>query len=206
MDDADVESSRCLRSVVWRYSVAVGFVFQMFEDLSDHPRLGDESDHAQLAAAGTQKWVELKNSSDKICPPTTQGLFTGGAEGWLILLSLVWRRNDLVGELRDFPSSSNDVRVVPVIEQQMSPWLWDLGDNAGQELESVDFFELREELAGVVVRGFGSVENVSGGFGPLQSGKAHGGSKHVASDFFERGLFARGDPNGIVDGEATSLP
>jgi dienelactone hydrolase len=67
----------------------------MFEDFSDHPRLGDESDHAQLAAAGTQKWVELKNSSDKICPPTTQGLFTGGAEGWLILLSLVWRRNDL---------------------------------------------------------------------------------------------------------------
>ena len=137
---------------MWRSSRLRSFVVEMAQDSTDKAGLGDEGEHAQLAAAGTQKWVEL--------------------EVWLILLSLVWRRNGLVGELRDFPSSSNDVRVVPIIEQQMSPWLWDLGDCPGQELESVDFFELREELAGVVVRGFGSVENVSGRFGPLQSGKA----------------------------------
>ena len=88
----------------------------------------------------------------------------------------------------------------------MSPWLWNLGDDPGQELESVDFFEPGEELAGVVVRGFGSVENMSGGSGPLQSGKADGGSKHVASDLFESVLFPRGDADGIVDGEATALP
>ena len=96
--------------------------------------------------------------------------------------------------------------VVAVIEQRMSPRLWDLRDDACQELERVDCFEPREKLARVVVRGFGSVENMSSGFGPLQTGKAHGGSKHVASDFFESVLFARGDPHGIVDGEATSLP
>ena len=35
-----------------RGSVAVGFVFQMFEDPSDVTRLGDEGDHAKFAAAG----------------------------------------------------------------------------------------------------------------------------------------------------------
>ena len=88
----------------------------------------------------------------------------------------------------------------------MSPRLWDLGDDARQELESVDFFEPREELARVVVRGFWSVENVSRSGSPLQSGKAHGGAKHVASDCFESVLVARGDAHGIVDGEATSFP
>jgi hypothetical protein len=188
-----------------RCSAGVGFVLHMFEDFSYDARLSNESHDAEGASARTQKWVELENSSDQICPPTTQSLFSGGAEGWLNFLSLVWRRNGRVGEFRNF-SSSSDVRVVPVIEQQMSPWLWDLDDDAGQELESVDFFEPLEELSGVVVRGSWSVENVSRGFGPLQSGKAHGRSKHVASDCFERVVFARGDPHGIVDGEATSLP
>lgn len=183
-------------------SAAVGFALQMIEDLSYHSRVGDERSNAQLAAAGTQKWVELENSSNEICPPTSQSLFSGGAFGWLMFRSLVWRGRGLVGEWRDFPSSSNDVRVVPV----MSPRLWDLGDDPSQELKSVDFFEPGEKLAGVVVRGFGSVENMSGGFGPLQSGKTHGGAKHVASDGFERVVFARGDPHGIVAGEAASWP
>jgi hypothetical protein len=102
--------------------------------------------------------------------------------------------------------SSNGISVVAVIEEQMSPGLWDLRDHPCQELEGVDFFEPREKLTRLVVRGFGSVEDVRGGFGPFQSGKAHGGSKHVASDSFESVLFARRDPHGIVDGEATSLP
>ncbi len=33
-----------------RSSVAVGFVFQMFEDPLDDTRLGDEGDHAEFAA------------------------------------------------------------------------------------------------------------------------------------------------------------
>jgi len=181
-------------------------VVEIVQDSTDKAGLGDEGEHAQLAAAGTQKWVELKNSSDKICPPTTQSLFSGGAEDWLLFLSLVSRRNGLVGELKNPPASSNYVGIVPIVEERMSPRLWDLRDDARQELESIDFFELREELARVAVRGFGSVENMSRGFSPLQSGKTHGGSKHVASDFFESVLFARGDPHGIVDGEATSLP
>ena len=55
-----VVSGRGKRWGVRRASVAVGFAFQMFEDLSYDSRLGDESSHAQLAAAGTQKWVELE--------------------------------------------------------------------------------------------------------------------------------------------------
>ena len=63
-----------------RGSTDVGFGFQMFEDFFYDPRLGDEGNHAQSAAAGTQKRVELEDSSDEICPPTPQGLFSGGAE------------------------------------------------------------------------------------------------------------------------------
>jgi hypothetical protein len=47
---------------------------------------------------------------------------------------------------------------------------------------------------------------VSGGFGPLQTGKAYRRAKHVASDFFESVLFAGWDPDGIGDGEATAFP
>jgi hypothetical protein len=36
-------------------SAGVGFVFQMFEDFSNDPRLGEEGNHAQLAATRTQK-------------------------------------------------------------------------------------------------------------------------------------------------------
>jgi hypothetical protein len=82
--------------------------------------------------------------------------------------SWVWLwRNRWSGELQFPEVVSNDIRVVAVIEEQVSSRLWDLGDDAGQELESVDFFELGEELARIVVRGLGSVENVSGGFGRL---------------------------------------
>ena len=41
----------------------------------------------------------------------------------------------------------------------MSPGLWDLCGGSCQKLESVDFFEAREKLTRVVVRGLGSVEN-----------------------------------------------
>src|SRR3990172_9838104 len=107
-----------------RGSAAVGFVFQMLEDFSDDTRLDDEGNHAQLAATGTQKWVELENPSDQICPPSTQSLFSGGAEDWLLFLSLVSRRNGLVGELKNPPASSNYVGIVPIVEEQMSPRLW----------------------------------------------------------------------------------
>jgi hypothetical protein len=45
-----------------------------------------------------------------------------------------------LGRSRALASSSNDIRVVP-IEEQVSPGLRNLGDDAGQELEGVDFFE-----------------------------------------------------------------
>ena len=77
----------------------------MFEDPLDDTRLGDEDDHAEFATA--KKWVEFKNSSNQICPPTTQSLFSGGAQGRLVFLSLVLRRNGLLlGRLRNLPSSS----------------------------------------------------------------------------------------------------
>ena len=49
---------------------------------------------------GQEKWVELENPSDQICPPTMQSLFSGVAEGWLLFLSLVSRRNGLIGGLK----------------------------------------------------------------------------------------------------------
>ena len=63
------------------------------------------------------------------------------------------------------PGSSDYVGIVPIIEEQMSPRLWDLGDDARQELESIDFFEPREELARVFRNGnswkFGGRKRVS---------------------------------------------
>ena len=43
-----VVSVRCRRSGKGRGSVAVGFVFQMFEDSSDDTRLGDEGDDSEF--------------------------------------------------------------------------------------------------------------------------------------------------------------
>ena len=104
-----VVSVRCRRSGKGRGSVAVGFVFEMFEDSSDDTRLGDEGDHAEFAAARTQQGVELENSSNQICPPTAQSLLSGGAQGRLVLLSLELRRNILLGRLRSLASSSSNV-------------------------------------------------------------------------------------------------
>jgi hypothetical protein len=61
-------------------------------------------------------------------------------------------------------------RIVSVVEQQMSARLWDLSDDSRQELESVDFFEAREKLPRLVMRGLGSVEHMSRAWAPLQSG------------------------------------
>lgn len=47
--------------------------------------------------------------------------------------------------------ASNEVGVVPVIEEQMSSGLRDLSDDANEKLERVDFFEPREKLTRVVV-------------------------------------------------------
>jgi len=104
-----VVSVRCRRSGKGRGSVAVGFVFQMFEDLCDDTRLGDEGNHAELAATRTEKRVELENSSDQICPPTAQSLFTCWAQGRLVFLSLVVRRIGLLGRWRNLPLSSSHV-------------------------------------------------------------------------------------------------
>lgn len=187
----------------WRSSLAVGVVIEMVEDLAYDARLGDESHDAESASTRTQKGVDFENSSNQIRPAPPQCLFSGGARGRLVFM---WVRSSRIVLLIRLASSSNGISVVAVIEEQMSPRLWNLSDHSCQELERVDFFDPREKLTRLVVRGFGSVEDVSGGFGPFQSGKSHWGSKHVASDFFERVLFARGDAHGIVDGEATSLP
>ena len=88
----------------------------------------------------------------------------------------------------------------------MSPGLRDLSDDSGQEVESVDFFEPREKLSWIVVRGFGSVENVRRAWAPLHSGQAHGGAEHVAGDVFESLTFARWDTNGIIDIETAPSP
>ena len=55
-----------------------------------------------------------------------------------------WNRIGSLVRLRALASSSNDISVVAVIEEQMSPRLWDLGDDCCQELESVDFFDTGE--------------------------------------------------------------
>ena len=77
----------------------------------------------------------------------------------------------MLGGLRNPPASTDYVGIVPIIEEQMSPRLWDLVMTRPKKPESIDFFEPREELAGVVVRGLGSVENASRGGSPSQSGK-----------------------------------
>jgi len=81
----------------------------MIEDLCDDTRLGDEGNHAELASARTEKRVELENSSDQICPPTAQSLLSSGAQCRLVFLSLVSRRNGLVGRRRNLPMSSSHV-------------------------------------------------------------------------------------------------
>jgi hypothetical protein len=103
-------------------------------------------------------------------------------------------------------SSANDVGVVPVIEEQMSLGLGDLSDDACQKLEGVDFLEAREELARLVVRGFGSVEYVRRAWAPLHSGQAYWRTKHVPSDVLESIAFAGGDANGIIDVETAPPP
>jgi len=103
-----VVSVGCRGSGKGRGSVAVGFVFQMIEDLCDDTRLGDEGNHAELASARTEKRVELENSSDQICP-LGWSLLSSGAQCRLVFLSLVSRRNGLVGRRRNLPMSSSHV-------------------------------------------------------------------------------------------------
>ena len=52
-DDKDVVSGGWLRQTMWRGSIAVGFVFEMFEDLSNDARLGNENDDAESSATRT---------------------------------------------------------------------------------------------------------------------------------------------------------
>ena len=68
-----------------------------------------------------------------------------------MFLGLVWRNIARLGRTRCVASSSNEVGVVPVIEEQMSSGLRDLSDDASEKLERVDFFEPREKLTRVVV-------------------------------------------------------
>ena len=155
---------------MWRCSAADVFDVQMFEDFSYDPRLGNESHDAQRSSAGTQERVELEDSSNQIRPSPPQCLLGSGAGGGPVFLGLAFGDIPRLGGPRSLASSSNDVCVVSVIEQQMSPGLWDLGDDARQELERVDCFEPREELARLVVRGFGRVEDVRRTRAPLHSG------------------------------------
>jgi len=92
---------------------------------------------------------------------------------------------------------------VPIIEEQVSLRLWDLCDDAGQKLESVDLQQAGEKLARVVVvRGFGSVENMRRAWGPLHSGKAHGRAEYVTGDVFESFSLSCGDTDGIIDAKS----
>lgn len=196
-----------LRTLRRRSSVGVGGLLKMIENFSDDARLGDESHHAEGPSAGTEKGVELENSSNQIRPASAQCLLSGGADGGLVFLLVVARRTAVYGRLGNFSSSStNDVGVVAVIEQQMSSWLRDLDDDSCQELESVDGFEPWEELLGVVVRGPGLVEDVGGTWAPLGSGKTHGRAQHVTSDVLESLAFACRDANGIVCAESAPRP
>ena len=128
------------------------------------------------------------------------------APGRLALVWLIIGGSSLLGGLRNLPTSSSHVRVVPIVKQQMTPRLGDLSEDAGQELEGVDFFEPWEKLTGVVMRGFGSVENMRRAWAPLQSGQTHRGAKHVASDVFEGFALACGDTNGVIEVEAAPAP
>ena len=190
----------------WRGSVAIGFVSEMMENFSDDPRLGDERDDAQSPTTRTQKRVELEDPLNQTRPSATQCLLTGGARGRFVFKCVRSGRLGLRFGLRRRSSSSNDVSVVSVVKEQMSPRLGDLCDDFCQKLERVDLFELREELAGMVVSSFGRVEDMLGARAPFQSGQAHGGAKHVARDVFESFTLPRGDTNGIIDVEAASAP
>jgi len=153
-----------------RSSFAIGVAIEMVENLAHDAGLGDESDDAEGASTRTEEWVELENSSNQIGPAAPQRLLSSRAQGRLVLLWLVIGVRSLLGGLRNLASSPNDVGVVAVVKEQMSPGLRDLRDDACQELESVDFFERGEKLSWIVVRGFGSVENVRRAWAPLHSG------------------------------------
>ena len=154
----------------WRGSVAIGFVCEMVENFSDDTWFGDERDDAQSPTTRTKKRVELENPLNQIRPSPTQCLLTGGARGCFFFKCVRSGRLGLRFGFRIRSSSSNDVSVVSVVKEQMSPRLRNLCDDSCQKLERVDLFEPREELTRVVVRSLGRVEDVSRARAPLQSG------------------------------------
>ena len=102
---------------VGRRSLSRCVVVPVRQNPTDGGGFSNEGDHAEFAAARTQQRVEFEDSSNQICPPTPQSLFSGGAQGRLVFLSLDLRRNGLLGRLRNLPPSSNHVCVVPIVKQ-----------------------------------------------------------------------------------------
>ena len=73
----------------------------------------------------------FQDSSNQVRPSPAQSLLGRGARGRLELFGFFWRKIAGFGCSRALTSSSDDIRVVPIVEEQVAPGLWDLGDDAG---------------------------------------------------------------------------
>jgi hypothetical protein len=176
----------------------------MIEDALDDVGLGNEADHAHLAAAsGTHQGVDLVHPADQLCPTSAEGGAVRFVRYRYILGCLMWRRGfGRGGGL--LALTSGGVRVGAVVAHEMTFRGGDLDEDPGHEFHGVD--PLAFGRLGPVVPCLGHVEHLFGARGEVQADQADRRAHHVAYEGKELALIARMHDDPVVHGEAASPP
>ena len=120
-------------------SVAAVTLFEMVQNFSDDARLGDETDHLELASAAlTNERVHFKYASDEMSPPSSKRGPARRAQSRLVCglsIVVVW---SLALRLASQTLSPHGISISPVVKEQMSSRLRDLCDHSSDKLPGID--------------------------------------------------------------------
>jgi hypothetical protein len=162
-----------IENLVGRRARARVLYLEMVQNPSDHLGLGDEGDHAQVASAGTDERVSLVNPPYQISPTFSEGGTMFGSHLGLIGCCIVMIcRSRFQWQTALFSQSTGSRGIGPKVMDIMFSWLWDLGEDASDELEDIEALSVRmveQAQLGIVVRGLGLVEEGGCALGPMNA-------------------------------------
>jgi len=188
---------------------AAGRGGEVVEDEADDAALGDEGDHAHVAAAaGTDERIDLVDPADEMGPPAAKGGEGGGRRGrpgGCVLARLVLGGDALLSLTASLtaslPLASDDVGAGAAVVDEVAARIGDVGEETGEEVEGVEGLVLLV----VVARG-GQVRCGSRPRFPPEAGEAEGVAEAVAGERLEAAAVSLGYGHGVVDREAGMAP